>query len=287
MSYSASFKLCAVLALSSVYTAAAQVDANSASLDQFSFEVASIRLTTNYRGGPGALEVLPDGIRARSENTYSVLEVAFLPPDASAGRDTSITNAPDWVISDKYDIDARVAEKDLKDWGTQVGVTYRVAGNTAPYLRAALRNLLKDRYKLRAHLVETQVPYVSIMANANHNKLVAVPDIPPTPEHAMKLPSGGRMILTRGQDENMTWTFFGCTMDDLASVTTQNFEQLAQDKSGLRGRYNFEFTLNRRDLAEDRMTWMKGIESLGLRLRNDKGPGRNLVIDHIERPQPD
>lgn len=285
MTRNATLKFCAALAVSLACNAPAQVPANSAAHDDFKFEVASIRLNTNPGRGPGNLEVLPDGIRDKGENTYGLLEVAFLPRGARDGRDASITKAPDWVTSDRYDINARVAEKDMKEWGTQTRYYANDPGDS--YLRTALRNLLKERYKLQAHLVETQIPYISIVAIDNHNKLVAVPDMPLAPEHAMKLPSGGSMTLARGQDENMTWSFFGCTMDDLASFLTQNSGQLAQNKTGVKDRYNFNFTMNRRDLAEDQLRMMKAIESLGIRLRSDKGPGRNLVIDHIERPQPD
>jgi uncharacterized protein (TIGR03435 family) len=259
-------------------SACAQTANNNPELhDDFKFEVASIKLNQHPPFGPWTGGSLPDGIRLIGVSTYGILKLAYFPKDAVEGKNASITNAPDWVTSERYDIEARVAEKDLKDWGSE-------PGPLSVYLRAALRNLLKERYRVQAHLVNTQVPYLSIVVNKDHNKLVAVPEIPPPPDDATRLPSGGYMTLTRDQDENMTWQFFGCTMDDLG-IGISGLQEPVQDKTGLKGRYNFQFTVNRRDWAEDALpSIMAGLGKLGIRLQNDKGPGYNLVIDHIERP---
>jgi uncharacterized protein (TIGR03435 family) len=225
---------------------------------------------------------LPDGYRSIGQPTLITLARAYLPPGSLLGLDASITNAPDWVTSERYDIDARIADKDLRAWGSQLSHE----DDHHVYLRAALRNLLKERYKLQAHLVNTQVPYLSIVVNKDHNKLVAVQEIPPAPEGAMSrpLPSGGYVTqTTRDQDGNITMKFFGCTMDDLASAITRQLVQLTQNKTGLKGRYNFQFTATAHEMVEDIQS-STGFAKLGLRLQSDKGPGYNLVIDHIERP---
>jgi uncharacterized protein (TIGR03435 family) len=251
----------------------------SASNSDFQFEVASIKLNKNPPYGPGTGGLLPDGIRAIGANTYSTLMLAYRPKGTADVKNMSIIHAPDWVISERYDIEARISEKDLKEWGSQSGPPYdRVL------FRAAIRNLLKERYKLQAHLVNTQVPYLNIVVNQHHKKLVAVPEIPPRPEDARKLPSGGYMTMDRDQDNNITWKFSGCTMNDLASFLASNFPQPVQDKTGLTGRYNFQFTANTHDMVEDIRSSMNGLGGLGLHLRDEKGPGYNLVIDHIERP---
>jgi uncharacterized protein (TIGR03435 family) len=250
--------------------------------EDFKFEVASIRANPAFsKRSPGNATVLPDGLRSIGQNTYSILEVAFFPAGSMTGRERSLTNAPDWVTDDRYDIDARVDDQYVKEWSTQVGAL----PYTSYYLRAALRNLLRDRYKLRAHMVDVQVPYVSIIAPTGRSKLVSAHEVATPPDvGARKFPDGGYIVLTRDRDDNMTWELSSCSMDDLAIFITQNFGQLAQDKTGLKGKYNFKFTLNRRDWVEDPLTWMKCIDSTGLRIKNDKGPGYNLVIDHIERP---
>ena len=91
------------------------------------------------------------------------------------------------------------------------------------------------------------------------------------------------MTQTRDQDGNFTWKFFGCTMEDLASAITQQLVQLTQDKTGLKGRYNFQFTATAQEMVEDIQS-STGLAKLGIHLQSDKGPGYNLVIDHIERP---
>ena len=93
------------------------------------------------------------------------------------------------------------------------------------------------------------------------------------------------MTMARDQDGYLTWKFFGCTMDDLASDILRGSQEPVQNKTGLEGRYNFQFTANAQEVAEDELSaTMAGLGKLGIRLQNDKGPGYNLVIDHIERP---
>jgi len=285
MSYRALTGFSAMLILSVAclfeQSACAQTANNNPELhDDFKFEVASIKLNQHPPFGPWTGGSLPDGIRLIGVSTYSILKFAYFPKDAVEGKNASITNAPDWVTSERYDIEARVAEKDLKDWGSE-------PGPLSAYGRAALRNLLKERYKVQAHLVNTQVPYLSIVVNKDHNKLVAVPEIPPPPDDArsLPLPSGGFMTMARDQDGYHTWKFFGCTMDDLASDILRGSQEPVQNKTGLEGRYNFQFTANAQEVAEDELSaTMAGLGKLGIRLQNDKGPGYNLVIDHIERP---
>jgi uncharacterized protein (TIGR03435 family) len=176
MSYRALARCYAVLILLVVClferSACAQTaNETSPSHGEFRFDVVSIKLNKNPPFGPwgtGSLS-LPDGVHLVGGNTYRILALAYLPEDAMDWKNAIIINAPEWVTSEKYDIDARVADKDLKAWGNQKGHMYEHV-----YLRAAVRNLLKERYKLQAHLVNTQVPYLSIVVNKNHNKLVAV-----------------------------------------------------------------------------------------------------------------
>jgi len=210
--------------------------------EDFRFEVASIKPNPTFsRSSPGYGSILPDGFRSIGLNTYSLLETAFFPAGSMTGRDKSITNAPDWVTEDRYDINARVDAKDVKEWSTQVGAS----PYTSYYLRAAIRNLLRDRYKLRAHMVDVQVPYVSILAPADPSKLVSAGQVVAPPNlGTRKFPDGGYVIFTRDRDDNMTWELFGCTMHDLATFITENFQELAQDKTALEGKYNFKFTIS-------------------------------------------
>lgn len=254
-------------------------DETSALHNDFKFDVASIKLNKNPEYGPGKGGVLPDGFRYIGANTYSTLMIAYFPTGAEQRKNASILHPPDWIISERYDIEARVEEKDLKEWGSQTGPPMEHV-----YLRAALRNLLKDRYKLQTHLVNTEIPYLSLVVNQNHKKLVAVSEIPPHPERAIGLSSGGFMSIARDQDSNITTMFFGCTMDDLASFLTSQLPQPVQNKTGLTGRYNFQFTANAHDMVEDIRSSMNVLGGLGLHLKNDEGPGYHLVIDHIERP---
>jgi uncharacterized protein (TIGR03435 family) len=74
-------------------------------------------------------------------------------------------------------------------------------------------------------------------------------------------------------------------MDDLASVLLPGSQLPIQNKTGLEGRYNFQFTTSAQEMAEDGLlSETTGLAKWGLHLQSDKGPGYNLVIDHIERP---
>ena len=91
------------------------------------FEVASVK--TNTSGGPSRGRVQPGRFSGENVTLLTILRQAFdVLPD-------QIDNVPDWVSSDRYDIVAKAPD----------GADF--PGTLAPMLR----NLLAERFHLRAH----------------------------------------------------------------------------------------------------------------------------------------
>ena len=191
-----------------------------------------------------------------------------------------VVNLPNW--SDRsYQIDARVAETDLKAWQSQ--------GRDEQLLRSALRALLEERFRLVLRTQQTKIDGYQLVLRGKGVKLK------PTPPDAVlpvgrKLPDGG---IARGSSQAEVTPrgspvhYYGATMADLATDLESSSDRPVFDKTGLTGRYDFTlYRLNEHpdDPAEEVRLYQ--IRDIGLGLSPGKGPGIDLIIDHIEKPTP-
>jgi uncharacterized protein (TIGR03435 family) len=276
---------CALLILSAICTlsrsAPAQTMQKAAQPDKdFKYDVVSIRPRK------GDLSPTPFGTESDTPNgTYiegismnHLLLIAYSPVDIEQSNTVKIINVPSWTQSERYDINARVSPEDQEIW--QNPHTKRA------YLRSATRHMLNERCKAKVQIEPTLIPYLSLRVDEHHNKLVAVSEIPSAPDDASRLPSGGYVERIRDQDGNFVWKFYGSTMGDLTNFVQGLLGDLTQDKTSLTGRYNFQFSTISEAWAENKLNAVSGLRKLGFRITNDKGPGYNVVVDHIERPDP-
>ena len=128
--------------------------ATSASAGAYAFDVISIRQNKT----PTTLEVLAhdgptaDGYRNHSPLLLPLLK-AYVPQAGGAAFYTfdQIKGIPDWLVSERYDVDARIADQDRAEWK-------KPAAQKA-MLESMLQALLTDRCKLAVHreMKETQV----------------------------------------------------------------------------------------------------------------------------------
>jgi uncharacterized protein (TIGR03435 family) len=74
-------------------------------------------------------------------------------------------------------------------------------------------------------------------------------------------------------------------MSQLAVTLQRSLRMPVWDKTGLLGRYDFEFRYAR-DLDVGDAPWLGTAlqEALGLTLEKQKGPAESLMIDYIEEP---
>jgi uncharacterized protein (TIGR03435 family) len=282
--------VCAGAALGQTATAPAVANsvptstATPAPTKAYAFDVISIRqiktpLTRAMAAQDGPT---PDGYRSHQPLALLLL-TAYVPQVGSAAFynfQDQIKGLPDWLMSDGYDIDARIADEDRAEW--QKPDAQKVM------LRAMLQALLADRCKLAVHREVKETKVTTLVVAKGGPKLK---ETDPTMEHqgGQKLPFGGVMVLNK---EGIH--IYGASMASLASIVSSLANQgPVQDKTGLTGRYDFTLKFEKQgEKADDadpgisplEAMFLSGLNNLGLKLDSEKGQVETLVIDHIERP---
>jgi len=243
---------------------------------QFEFEVFSFHL---HKPGtmPFPMQFTPDGYKA-SERLSEMIMRAYNPQFWQYWRLSKFQNAPSWVANDLYDLDARVAQENTGDW-------QQVQWQNSDLLRSALQSALRQDFKLELHLTPIQVPYLNLTVGKHGAKLKAtVPgSVKPVKLKTAKLGEGFYF------DDNGERQFVGVSMEEFAHLLTSlDPDYPVQDKTGLKGRYDFTLPwYDRQHYPDgefssplDRMP----IKGSGLTLRPGKGPAFAINIDHIEKP---
>jgi len=259
------------------------------------FEVASVK--PNKSGDGRVMMALPPTGRITATN----IPARLLLQQAFQVQPFQIIGAPNWTTSDRFDIVAKAPD------------------GTAPELyRPMIRNLLVDRFKLKAHMETREMPtYALVVARADGklgpNLAPAKVDCealargrrgggpPPAPPQPGQPIECGFMVGIGAMNAG------GMAMADLARSLSQFVNRFVIDKTGLNGRYDFQlsYTPEGRGLpglppgappvgAEPAAADPNGAslftalqEQLGLKLDSQKGPVDVLVIDSIEQPTED
>ena len=238
------------------------------------FEVVSIRRdagSTLVARKQEALGVTPDGWHAESVSLLAALLTAYAPttPDAMMYTMSTIAGIPDWMRTETYDIDAKVAPADLAAWQNP----------------ATQQAMLAERCKLVVHRGTKEVSVYSLVVAKGGPKLKeAVPgDAHPggTP-----IPGGGGEFVP--SDGNGNAAFHDAPVRALAVVLSNLAERPVEDRTGLTGRYDMVFRRPRAGAPSTEPdpgpTIFDVVGDLGLKLEPAKSEVETLVVDHVERP---
>ncbi len=216
---------------------------------QPAFEVASVRITPASTAGMFSMS--PYG---KGRFTATNVSLEFLICLAYDVDDSQITNAPAWVTSQLYDVDAKPEEG--------VSLSYEE-------VRPRLQRLLAERFKLSLHTQTRDVAgYALIVAKGG-------PKLKPSTSSEQT----GGMILPNGlRNPN-------ATMEMLAAMLVRPVRRPVVDQTGIQGSFDI-----RLDYAPDNATdstlpsvFTALQDQLGLHLENRKVPQQTLVIEHVER----
>jgi uncharacterized protein (TIGR03435 family) len=199
-----------------------------------------------------------------------------------------IVGAPSWVQSDPYDIEAKVGPSDVASW--------QDLSDEQHYF--AVHALLADRFKMKSHLEDRQVPGYALVIGKSGSKLKeakpgdtyanAPKEFDRSPTAAGSLmyrPTGhlGAQIQITGQ---------AVPIADLVVLLSSRppFQggRHVIDRTGLTGKYDFllKYSLDQEPDSSEPSIFTAIQEQLGLRLDATVVPGKYLVIDYIERPSP-
>jgi len=256
------------------------------------FDVISIRqnLTPpSPQMGPPQFGPTGDGYRMANVPLILPLITAYVPQVGGAAFYTQdhITNLPDWVQRDRFDIQAKVADEDMAEW--------QKPAEQPAMLRAMLQAFFVDRCKMVVHREVKELAVYSLVVGKNGPKFK--PTNPDETHDGMKLPFGGIISQVRTNNNN-TVTLYAAPMTSLSSLLSSmgNGGRPIQDKTGLTGLYDIVLTMpdmppppsgaqNGTAASDPGGSFVSSIvESLGLKLESTKAPVETLVIDHMERP---
>jgi uncharacterized protein (TIGR03435 family) len=251
------------------------------------FEVASIkRNATGDLSNPA--QVLPNGdVRVTNSRISQLIARGF-------GVDTAgfeIIGLPSWADSERYDVVAKAKP-----------------AATAPEMQQMWRTFLAERMKLAAHYETREKPSYDLVIARKDRRLG--PGLKPStldctqPAPARPSPEDLRDMKALGLSRCRTLTIDrkdgttyagGITMKFLAQILSGTAGRPVIDKTGLDGYYTVVVRYQRLPQRPDTApapdappsVFTALEEQLGLKLEPSQTQAQVLVIDHIERPDPD
>lgn len=237
------------------------------------FEVASVKATGEApatlavrKNGAGAVQLSgPDPIlfMRRRATLSSLLMSAY-------GLRTQQIVGPDWLTTERYDIQARVAE-----------------GATAAQQLVMLQNLLAERFGLKQHRETRELPVYEMVVAKGGPKLQS---LGAKPLRAMQVDDPFR----RGQKDGVTMIHVDGrgSLETLAARLSRVADRLILDRTGLKGDYDIDlqWSAGAAPAASPDAASDPGISlgralgaQLGLKLEAKKDPVEVMVVDHAQK----
>jgi uncharacterized protein (TIGR03435 family) len=233
------------------------------------FDVASIKRNTTERNGidfsegpGGRLTVVNNPTSNAIQNAYGIAHYQLI-------------GAPDWVDSERYDIEAK-----------------GFATASRKEIMLMLQTLLADRFAMRAHFETREMPafILTVAKGGPKIKMLSKEDCVPF-DSTMR--NGGAISNRCGNNHlsrNNVWLANHISIPGVTGVLTSALGRPVIDRTGIKG--TFDVSLQWSDdqaLADGPADAPASLytalrETLGLELKSDHGPVEVLVIDHIERP---
>jgi uncharacterized protein (TIGR03435 family) len=272
-----------------------QAQAPAPSLLAYEYEVVAIK--ENKSAGFPSATTGDDGFTAKNIPLQLLIAAAF-----GVGPDR-LTGAPDWVNSEKYDVDAKI----------ESSVSEALKKLSEDDRRIARQHMLlavfEDRCKLKYRRETKELPVYTLVIAKNGPKFQeSKPD--ETPPAGIKVPDGkgGTGTITVGARGAVT--FHGLPLTVLVQMLTTQLGRTVVDKTGLTGKYDFTWQFvpdpsQVRAAAEAQLpgggagnassqtlpsdpqgssVFTAVQEQLGLKLDSGKGPVEIVIIEHIEKP---
>ena len=236
----------------------------------------------------------PNGFMARNVPLETVIGVAY------GVQADLISGAPDWVKSEKYDIDVTLPDSAVED-AARSGAHGIETGRLSLMLRA----LLADRFKLTLHQQTKDLSVYELVVAEGGPKLQEAKPVYTNPNGINgpegRLPDRGMMKMGPGELIDQ-----GTTLAPLVDQLSWQLGRTVLDKTGLKGNYDFslrwtpgESEVGMRKLmggkpAADNTASSQAApgpsiftaiqEQLGLKLEPQMAPMQVLVVDHVEKP---
>jgi uncharacterized protein (TIGR03435 family) len=269
--------------------------ANSGALE---YDVASIKRFTP--GGPLILNGFhpfvetPDGLVVRMATVKMLILRAY-------GVDAyQISGGPDWLNSERYDIDAKFD-------GATADELQKLSPNDRVLARQQmLQAILAERFNFTIHRENKELQTYSLIVVKSGPKLQEVKLDDADPSKPKVGPAPGTAQMTVGA-AGAQMRSFASNLTSLAGMLTNYLHRPVIDKTGLTGIYDFTLRWTPDENQSQGTSGAQGPtgsanglpssdptggaslftaiqEQLGLKLESAKGPIELIVIDHVDRP---
>jgi uncharacterized protein (TIGR03435 family) len=272
----------------------AQTAVATVAATKLAFDVASVRQNksgdkpeSNFPLGPGDMYAQTGGVFSASDQTL-ITYIAFAYKLTISQAETVRQHLPEWVMSDRFDIEART----------------EVPAPTKDQMRAMMRVLLADRFQLKVHDEARQLPVFGLVL-AKPGRMG-----PKLAAHAAEDAAcssstqpgacGGLTLLPASVPGGLHVAARAVTMDFLARslMGMGALDRPVVDQTGLVGTYDFEVEYARDSFGADAASAGSGFaaeaagptflealrEQLGLKLVAQKGPVEVVIVDAVARP---
>jgi len=232
-----------------------------------SFDVATIKPNDSGASTMQGLNIAGHQFRTRASSLMDLITFAY------RVQSKQVINAPDWVMKDRYDIEA----------------TFDTEGQASvAQTSSAVRKLLADRFKLTVHKDQRDLS-AYVLTVAKSGLKIKESEQAMGPGFGMRPQAGGMTIPVRA-----------ATMDDFTSFLQMIIlDRPVVDRTDLTKRYDFLLTFTpddsqfnghppalpaKTDATESAPSLFEAMQSLGLKLDAQKTSVGVIVIDHVEKP---
>jgi uncharacterized protein (TIGR03435 family) len=271
------------------YGQAAATASPDAVVSLAAYDVVSVK--PSNIDGPHAWGVrpLPDGIDGPAVTVPQLVYQAYIAP-LNLPADVAVTGLPDWAKSDHFSVQAKMSP----DQVTAFAKLNLDEQNQRR--RVMLQALLADRFNLKVHMVNRQVPVYELVVAKGGLKMkesdaspdgLRLADGRPVPFFMNFMPNGEVKVTTQGN-----------TMSQFANwiVGTGALDHPVVDKTGLTGKYSVTLTFASESgvgragstdasASDPGPLIFQALEAqLGLRLQQATGSFAVVAVDHVERP---
>ena len=240
------------------------------------FEAASIKPAKPAGSPAGGMQFLPGGrFRAGNMPMLIILGTAFNVPYSTPDT-LRIKNVPDWVITQRYDVEA-TPEKPSDPSAD--------ARSRNEKIRMMLQAVLADRLKLRIHREMIEGPVYALVVGPHGPRLEKSKVAPES--CAENAPTGGGAGCHQFRG-GMGRGLHGEAVDlaDTALYASNWSDRPILDETGLSGLFNVQTEPWGDPVLNDpsRASLREIFERLGLELKPKRAPVEFFVIDHVEKP---
>lgn len=268
------------------------------------FEVASVK-PVDANSGPGASKSengagragtgLPlqvdHGRYAYTSSLFAFILQAYGIQTCDPNLDCAfVSGGPDWLRNDKFEIQAKIPD------GTPDYTTGQLSRGEAPELQLMLQSLLADRFNLKVHREQRELPaYALTVAKGGPkpNLKKAAGEMVQTKDGSFRKDNTLLFLGHGPKDPNLhvTLTVKNRPMREFVTYLSHMMNRPVLDRTGLAGEFDFGIDYEMDPDAPPGNPAMVGPsmftafqDQLGLKLESTRAPVEVLMIDHAERP---